>query len=574
MSASCEEPWIRRLLDVGRALTTELDQRILLDRVLETARETTGARYAALGILNDKHSALEQFLTAGVDDATRQAIGDLPRGRGVLGALIEHPQPLRLADVGQHPSSYGFPAGHPPMRSFLGVPIVIRGQVWGNLYLTEKQGDEQFSEQDEEAAVILADWAAIAIGNAKLYESSERRRKEAEKAFRGLEATRDVAIAIGGEIALEHVLELIVKRGRALVGARSLVIMLRDGEELVVHTSAGHVLEMRGVRLPIAGSTSGQVLERRQPERITDVAARLRIAPSEFGVPDAQTALLVPMVHRGEAMGVLAAFDRGQDGDVFGEDDEHILRTFAASAATAVALAQSVQADRLRSTLAAADAERRRWARELHDETLQGLGGLRLLLASALRQDDPARSQEAMRKGVEQIEHEISNLRAIITELRPAALDELGLRTAIEGLLDRHREQSGFQIDSELALPGPSAGEERLDEDLETTIYRLVQEALTNVAKHARANRVRVAISESDGDLLVEVQDDGAGFDPDAGSHGFGLAGMHERVGLADGTLSIDSGEQGTLVRACLPARHRGQASGPVQRSGSEQAAS
>ena len=151
MSASSEEPWIRRLLDVGRALTTELDQRVLLDRVLETAREITGARYAALGILNDQHSALEQFLTAGVDDATHRAIGDLPRGRGVLGALIEHPQPLRLADVGQHPSSYGFPAGHPPMRSFLGVPIVIRGQAWGNLYLTEKQGDEQFSEQDEEA---------------------------------------------------------------------------------------------------------------------------------------------------------------------------------------------------------------------------------------------------------------------------------------------------------------------------------------------------------------------------------------------------------------------------------------
>ena len=130
------------------------------------------------------------------------------------------------------------------MRSFLGVPIVIRGQAWGNLYLTEKQGGE-FSEQDEEAAVILADWAAIAIENARLYEVSERRREELEKAFRGLEATRDVAVAIGGEIALEHVLELIVKRGRALVSARSLVIMLRDGEELVVHTSSGHEMCIR-----------------------------------------------------------------------------------------------------------------------------------------------------------------------------------------------------------------------------------------------------------------------------------------------------------------------------------------
>ncbi len=574
MSIDSEEPWIRRLLDVGRALTTELDQRVVLERVLETAREVTGARYAALGILNDENSGLEQFLTSGVDDETHRAIGDLPRGRGVLGALIEHPRPLRLADVGQHPSSYGFPAGHPPMQSFLGVPIVIRGQVWGNLYLTEKQGEDEFSEQDEEAAVILADWAAIAIDNARMYEASERRRQEAEKAIRGLEATRDVAVAIGGEIALEHVLELIVKRGRALVGARSVVIMLRDGHELVVQASAGHVQTTRGARLSIAESTSGQVLERRRPERITDVAARLRIAPAQFGVGDPQTALLVPMLYRGEGVGVLAAFDRGEEGSVFSEDDEQLMRAFAASAATAVALAQSVQSDRLRSSLAAADAERRRWARELHDETLQGLGGLRLLLSSARRSDDLEQADRAMGEAVEHIEREISNLRAIITELRPAALDELGLRTAIEALLDRHREHSGLHIDAELELPGPSKGEDRLDEDLETTVYRLVQEALTNVAKHARANRVRIALSESDGQLLVEVKDDGAGFAPDARSQGFGLAGMHERVSLAEGTLSIDSGEQGTLLKACLPLRRRGEAASPAKLSASEQTAS
>jgi len=573
MREDSEELSIRRLLDVGRALTRELDQRAVLDQVLETAREITGARYAALGILNDQHSGLEQFLTLGVDDATHRAIGDLPRGRGVLGALIEHPQPLRLSDVGQHPSSYGFPAGHPPMRSFLGVPIVIRGQVWGNLYLTEKQ-EGDFTEADEEAAVILADWAAIAIDNARLYEASERRRDEAEKAYRGLEATRDVVIAIGGEIALEHVLELIVKRGRALVGARSLVIMLRDGDELVVQSSAGHAQDMRGVRLPIADSTSGHVLEHRQPERITDVGARLRIAPSEFGVTDAQTALLVPMVYRGEALGVLAAFDRGEDGSVFAEDDERMLRTFAVSAATAVALAQSVQADRLRSSLAAADAERRRWARELHDETLQGLGGLRLLLASALRLNDPQQAPETMREAVEHIEREIENLRAIITELRPAALDELGLRTAIESLLDRHREESGLHIDSELALPGPSEREERLDDDLETAVYRLVQEALTNVSKHAHAKRVHVAVSESDGELVVKVQDDGRGFDPHLASEGFGLAGMRERVSLAGGALNVDSDEHGTLITASLPARRRDPARGSQFQSDSEQAAS
>jgi signal transduction histidine kinase len=571
MGRSSEEPWIRRLLDVGRALTQELDQRILLDRVLETAREITGARYAALGILNEGHTELEQFLTSGVDEATHRAIGALPRGRGVLGELIEHPRPLRLRDVSQHPSSYGFPVGHPVMRGFLGVPVVIRGEVWGNLYLTEKEGGE-FTESDEEAAVILAEWGAIAIENARLYEISERRRRELEKAFRGLEATRDVAVAIGGEIALEHVLELIVKRGRALVNARSLVIMLREGDELVVHSTAGHVEEMSGVRLSIADSTSGQVLERRQAERITDVAARLRIAPEQFGVADPRTALLVPMVYRGDALGILAAFDRGQESEMFTEEDEQMLRTFAATAATAVALAQSVQADRLRSSLAAADAERRRWARELHDETLQGLGGLRVLLSSALRRGDPERGQQAMREAVEHIEREIENLRAIISELRPAALDELGLRVAIEALLDRHREQSGCVVESQLTLPGPGQGEDRLDAEIETTVYRLVQEALTNVAKHARSETVRVAVGESDGYLLIEVQDEGGGFDLENASGGFGLAGMRERVGLAGGTLDISSSEHGTLVKASLPARAR--AEDAPARSGSQQAVS
>ncbi len=397
--------WFRRLLDVGRALTTELDQRKVLDRVLETAREITGARYAAVGILNERRTELAQFLTSGIDEDARSAIGELPRGRGVLGALIAEPRPLRLVDVGAHPSSYGFPLGHPTMRSFLGVPVVIRGHVWGNLYLAEK-AEGEFTAADEEAAVILSQWTAIAIENARLYEDSERRRLESEKSARGLEATRDIAAAIGGEIALEHVLELIVKRGRALVGARSLVIMLCEGEDLVVHASAGHVREVRGVRLPIAGSTSGQVLRRRLAERIDDVASRLRIEPSELGVLDPRTALLVPMAYRGDAVGILAAFDRGEDAGAFDDDDEQTLRTFAASAATAVALAQSVQADRLRSSLASAEAERRRWARELHDETLQSLAALRMLISSALRREDRDQHEHVMREAVEHIERD------------------------------------------------------------------------------------------------------------------------------------------------------------------------
>jgi signal transduction histidine kinase len=566
MKASLDQLQVRRLLDVGRKLVAKLDVEELLDQILEAAREITGARYAALGVLNERRSELERFITAGIDPDARRAIGGLPRGRGVLGVLIDDPRALRLSDVGRHPQSYGFPDGHPPMDSFLGVPILIRGEPWGNLYLTEKDGGE-FTEADEQAVGVLADWAATAIGNARLYETSERRRAELEQAVRGLEATRDIATAIGSATGLERVLELIVKRGRALIDANAVVVMLREGDELVVVTGAGHAIDMHGVRLPIDKSTSGRVLEHGRAERISDVANRLGIAPAEFGVPGAHTALLVPMTHRGRTVGVLAAFDRGPERDVFSDEDEQLLRMFAATAANAVAMAQSVEADRLRSAIAAGDAERQRWGRELHDETLQGLGGLRVLLASALQHGDPDEKDSAMREAIEEIETAIGNLRAIITDLRPSVLDDLGLRAALSALIDR-RGRDDFTIVGELNLPDPRAGEDRLSHELEMTVYRLVQEALTNVAKHAQAGNVRVAVTAGDGEVTVEVQDDGVGFAVKGPTSGFGLAGMNERVYLAGGTLQIESGEDGTLVRARLPNR---EGSGAAKRSDGEQ---
>jgi signal transduction histidine kinase len=575
MSAPSEDVRLRQLLDVGRTLVTELELQAVLDRVLETAREITGARYAALGILNEQRTELQQFLTSGVDEQTRAAIGELPRGRGVLGVLIEHPEPLRLADVAVHPLSYGFPAGHPVMRGFLGVPITIGGQAWGNLYLAEKQGGE-FDDRDEQAAIVLADWAAVAIRNARLYETNEERRRELEKAVRGLQATRDVAAAIGGEVSLEHTLALIAKRGRALVDARALVILLCDGEELVVHASAGHVSDRRGARLPIDASTSGHVLQRRVPERIGDLSARLHHSSGQLGVEDATTALRVPMLYRGAPVGVLAAFDRGEHREEFDADDEQVLGTFAASAATAVVLAQSVQSDRLRSSLAAAEAERRRWARELHDETLQSLGGLRVLLSNALRRDDAEATQEAVREAVDRIELEIENLRSIITDLRPASLDELGLRVALDTLVDRVRDRSGIEIECTLEIAGPGAPRHSggLSEDLETTVYRLVQEALTNVVKHAGATRVSVTVGEDGAHVLLSVADDGGGFDQNTAVGGFGLAGMRERVALAGGRLNIDSGGGGTTLTARLPIGGAASPAGIATQSLPDQAAS
>jgi len=569
MKDTLDQVRTRRLLDIGRGLVTKLSLEVVLDEILEAARELTGARYAALGVLNEERTELERFLTVGIDVKTRRTIGDLPRGRGVLGVLIDDPQPLRTDDVSGHPRSYGFPDGHPPMHGFLGVPILIRGESWGNLYLTEKEG-EGFTDGDEEAAVVLADWAATAIDNARLYETSERRRIELERAVRGFEATHDIAIAIGRAASLERVLELIVKRGRALVDANTVLIMLRDHDSLVVTAAAGHAVGALGVRVPIDESTSGQVFEHGRAERISDVTSRLRIAPSELGVPDAHTALMVPMTNRGQAVGVLAAFDRGPEHGAFSEEDEQLLRMFAATAANAVTMAQSVEADRLRSAMAAADEERRRWARELHDETLQGLGALKVLLSSVLQRDDPAQNEAAMREAVYEIEMAIGNLRGIISDLRPAALDDLGLRAALSALIER-RGQDELEITSELLLPDTRTDEARLSPELETTVYRLVQEALTNIVKHARARHVRVTVVATDGEVTIEIHDDGVGFAVDGPTPGFGLRGIRERVYLAGGRLEVQSGEEGTVLRGQLPVR---RGSDVAQGSRGEQVAS
>jgi signal transduction histidine kinase len=545
---------VERLLEVGRSLVAELHLPNVLDRVLEVAREITGARYAALGILDEEKRELEQFLTVGIDDEQRSRIGSLPRGHGVLGLLIRDPRPLRLDDVGSHPDSYGFPPDHPPMKTFLGVPVLIRGEAWGNLYLTDKQGGP-FTEEDEEALLVLADWAAIAIDNARLYEGVQRRRGELERAVRGLEATTEIARALAGETELERVLELVVKRGRALVEATAVVIMLIEGEELVVEATAGDIAPSDGARLPIAGSLSGEVVLTGRPERIDDVQARLKVRAAVMA--DASSALLVPLVFRGMAHGVLAAFDR-RGGPEFTAEDERLMAGFAASAAAAVATAKSVAEDRLRLSIEASEQERKRWARELHDDTLQGLAGLGVMLGSALRSGSEEGTQKGVEGAIEQIREEADKLRALIAELRPAALDEIGLRAAVEGLVERTASTQGLDITAEIALSSDAVGAARLAPDVESTAYRIVQEGLTNVAKHAEAAKAEIEIAEADGRLEVAVRDDGRGFEPTAPRTGFGLTGMRERVEMLGGTLAVESSPAGlgTLVRASLPVRH------------------
>jgi signal transduction histidine kinase len=561
-----DEERLLRLLDVGRGLVAELDLEKVLHRVLDVARELTGARYAAVGVLDDRREGLERFLTVGIDDATHAAIGDLPRGHGILGVLISDPRPLRLHDVGEHAQSYGFPLSHPPMHSFLGVPILIRGEAYGNVYLTEK-ADGDFDAGDEEALVILADWAAIAIENARLYRDVRSRRDELERAVTALETTTAIARAVGGETDLRRILELIAKRGRALVGARAMVIELVEGADLVVNAAAGALeSSVLGERMPIDGSLGGHVLRTRHAVRLADAPERLRFPLADL--VDAKTGLVVPLVFRDQAVGVAAAFDRMTDGPDFSAEDERLMEAFAASAATAVATAQTVEAQALRRSVEASELERRRWARELHDDSLQELAAVKLRLG-ALARAEPHQLEAAVAGAIEQVDTSIQAMRSLITDMRPASLDQLGVEPALEALVERSAALSGLEVELATNLRF-EAGDQahRLAPAIETTVYRVVQEALTNVVKHAEATRVRVQVAERDGTVEVVVSDDGRGFTADGTTEGFGLIGMRERIRLAGGQHDMRSEPgRGTTVRALIPAT-RVEGTGPAQAQG------
>jgi signal transduction histidine kinase len=550
-----DEHRLKRLVDVGRSLVTVLDPDAVLERLLEVARELTGARYAAIGVLDERREQLERFLTVGVDAETHRDIGDLPRGRGVLGILIRDPRPLRLADVGAHPQSYGFPLSHPPMKTFLGVPLVIDGEAWGNLYLTEKR-DGEFSDDDEEAVVVLADWAAIAIGNARLYRTVRERRDELERTIRGLETTTEVAKALGGVTDLDRVLELVVKRSRALIDARAAEIALLDGDEFVVAAVAGEGVEgLKGQRMPVAESLAASAMRTGRQHRFDRVPADTFAARHLA----ARTGIATPMIFRDRPIGFLVVTDRLEGDRPFNEEDERLLQAFAASAATAVATAQNASDEALRRGIEASESERTRWARELHDETLQQLAGLRVMLSGALRSGQTTRMTGAIENALEQITTAIGDLRSLITELRPAALDELGVKPALESLVERVSRQSDIEIALEIDLAYENgAAPDRHVPEVESTLYRLVQESLTNIVKHADASRVEVYVDDHDERLRISVRDNGKGFDMTDRTAGYGLLGMRERLALVHGLVKIHSAPgDGTVVEATIPVRRR-----------------
>lgn len=533
---------LRAFVDAGIAVGSELSLDAVLQKVTETAAALTGARYAALGVIDESREGLERFVAVGIDAETHAAIGEPPRGRGILGVLITDAKPLRLGNLSEHPQSVGFPAHHPPMRTFLGVPILVRGRVYGNLYLTEKEGGQDFTEEDEEVATLLAGQAAVAIDNARLYESATR-------SLRQLESLNEVGQALAGEIELPRLLALIAARLRELVSARLVLIALpQDAETLRIAAADGpEGNELLDATFATPGSKTGRVLERRRAERVDsladdpevdhEVAARLRVT----------TGLYVPLIVRDRSIGVILAHDKLGEDPRFGDDDLRLAEAFATRAAVAVDLSQRVAREALRRVVQAQELERRHLARELHDETGQALTSILLGLRAVEDAPDPERARAAAALLRELVVATLHDVRRLAVELRPKALDDFGLVPALERLTETFSEQSGIEVDFEHALGG-----ERLPGEIETALYRIVQEALTNVVKHAEAEHVSVVVARRDGAVTAVIEDDGRGFGAAGNTgDGLGLVGMRERLSLLDGRLAIESTEgAGTTIVA------------------------
>jgi signal transduction histidine kinase len=521
----------RALVDAGIALTSELSLDAVLQKLVETAASLTDAQYAALGVLDPSGDGLERFVTTGIDEETRAAIGDLPRGRGILGVLIRDPQPLRLHDLHEDRRSVGFPPNHPPMQTFLGVPVRLRGVVYGNLYLTEKAGGVDFDEDDEAAVELLAAQAAVAIENARLYETATRWSAQ-------LESLNEVMNVLVTEFDLDTLLQLVAERLRELIGARLVAIALPQGDGLRLAAVAGDgAEEYAGLELSERSKTM-RILSRRRSERVDSVLDDPEVEQEAARRLGARSALYVPLLVRDEAIGVIAAHDKESQDLRFTAEDQRLAEIFAARAAVAVELRQRVARDALQRVVTAQELERRRLARELHDETGQALTSILLGLRGLEDVKDEAALRASVAEVRELVRSTLQDVRRLAVELRPKVLDDFGLVAALERLTESFAEQTGIRVEFVPNLQGS----DRLPGEIETALYRIVQESLTNVVKHARAGNVSIVLTRKPASVSVVVEDDGVGFEPGRETgDGIGLIGMRERVGLLGGRVALES---------------------------------
>src|SRR4029453_1890268 len=526
------------LLEMGLTLAAELSLPAALQRIVELAAELTGARYGALGVL-DRDGTISEFITTGVTADQRAAIGHIPVGRGILGVLIDDARPLRLHDIADDPRSVGSPPTHPPMHSFLGAPVTARGRVYGNLYLTEKQGGADFDADDERALVLLAAQAGVAIENAQLYEEARDRAQR-------LEASRAPTTAILAGTDTEELLALVVRHARELAGADLAILARPAGAGRLTVEAADGLLadQLRGTVFPAEGSVTGEVIRTGKAVVLADASADERVA-QPITRAEVGPAVFIPLAVRGAILGTLTVAN-AKAGPLLREAAIPLVETFPEQAAGAL------ECGRLQDELQrlALLEDRERIAKELHDGAIQALFavGMGLQGSAALAGSEELRGR--LQHAVEEVDRVIRDLRNYIFGLRPGILADRQLDQALQRLCEEFQERTGVvtiaEIDPQLAAELASQAGDGVP---------LPRTHPPNCDRHPETTPGRVLMYRGGVGRVMEIDDDGRGFDPAAATGtGQGLRNLRERAeGLGGRAETHSVPGQGTSVRVTIP---------------------
>ena len=531
---------LEAVLSVGR----ELDLTQALRRIVEAAAVLVDARYAALGVIGPDGTTLSEFLTVGLSEEEIARIGSYPTGRGILGELIHHPETLRLAELSAHGASYGFPANHPPMRTFLGVPVRVRDKVFGNLYLTDKRGGEEFDADDESVLSTLAVAAGVAIDNARLYEEAQRQQ-------RWLSASAEITRGLLSGSARTDVLGLIAQRAREITGSElaDVSVPVPGADAVRVELAlGGDVAGRLGLVVPLEGSLSGEACAQGSPAATDDLSADPRLAAGPRRFDGLGPAVAVPLgLATGEVGGVLLLARRSGE-QPFKEEEIAPLLGFAGQAALALELAER----RRDAEQLAMLEDRDRIARDLHDLAIQRLFATGMTLQSAARFIDHPGASDRVLRAVGDLDETIKIIRSTIFGLRVREAGAgQGLRARAVHVVEEAQAVLGFA--PRLSMEG------LLDTDVPPAVadhlVAVLGEALSNAARHARAGRVEITLQAAGGQVALTVQDDGIGI-PAQGRRS-GLRNLEERARTLGGALTVTAPPVGgTVLNWTAPLGH------------------
>jgi two-component system, NarL family, sensor histidine kinase DevS len=519
---------VQSLLDAVLAIGTDLELQTVLHRIVEAAARLVDARYGALGVIDDGR-LLSQFLTVGIDDATAAQIGPLPRGGGILGLLIDEPRALRLHDLGEHPAAFGFPAHHPTMKTFLGVPIRVRDEVFGNLYLTEKSGGGDFDDEDERVVLALASAAGVAIENARLYDDVRHRE-------RWLQASAEVTTALLSGTEPDEVLQLVASRARDLAEADFAAIVLPLGDSLVIEVADGDSAErVTGKRIDPQASLIGDAFRGGTTIAIDDIHQSPHWPTNSDALNDFGPLIIVPLVAGDARHGVLWVGNL-VGGRRFRDAHQAMLEAFADQAALGLELARQRRETEQLSLFR----DRDRIARDLHDTVIQRLFATGMQLESSMRYMTGPEAADRVQGAVGDLDKTIKEIRSTIYALqRSDRSPSSSLRARIVELIEELTPAVGFT--PTLRLEG--LVDTRVSKDVGADLLPVLREALSNVARHAEATHVDVSVVVDDEWLTLTVSDNGVGI-PDGGRRS-GLANLETRAGSLGGTFVAHSAPEG-----------------------------